>query len=233
MFDFHQSAPQAHECAVGSEMRSAAPREAAGRVPENRMPLVGDCIAGCLHSLHADGYSSASPRRIGSDTIGGDSRNAVLGTIHMPFNRVTNKHLVWCIHILAYVFSLLVLAVSAFSHSSGFYLMNSAKTGGNTFVVYICSGEFFFVRQWDFPFPREFDCGFCDLDVWPAIKSDLSRQSKDFELLRFARHSGINCTIYFGILQSFLLLPMAWLSGFYLFKLRRHFRARHSDTLTY
>ena len=151
----------------------------------------------------------------------------------MPFNCVTKKRLVWCIHILAYVFSLLVLAVSALSHSSGFYLTNSANTGGNTSVVYVASGEFFLVRQYDFPFPQESEYGFFDLEDWPAIASDLSRQTRDFHFLCFTRYSGIRSTTYFGILQSLLLLPMAWLSGFYLFKLRRLLQAGHSDSLTH
>ena len=151
----------------------------------------------------------------------------------MLFNRFTRKHLVWGIHILAYAFSLLVLAVSAFSYRSGFCLMNSAKAGGNTFVVYVCSGEFFLVRQYDFPFPREFEFALFDFDVWCAIKSKMSRQTGDFHLLRFTRDSGTSSTTYLGMLQSFLLLPMAWLAAFYLFKLRRLLRAGHSDSLAH
>ncbi len=158
-----------------------------------------------------------------------DSRRAALGTIHMQWNCVTKTRLVWCIHILAYVFSLLVLAVSAFSHSCGFYLTSSCKTGGDTSDVYVCSGQFFLVRQYGFPFPKESEYGFFDLDDWTAVERDLLSQTKDFHFQCLTRYSGIGSTTYFGMLQSFLVLPMTWLSGFYLFKLRRHFRKRSAS----
>lgn len=150
---------------------------------------------------------------------------------------------VWCIHVAAFVFSVLVLSLSAFSHyraikmrwTSGF---TWTKPGATLTEIEVETGQLFFFRT--NPYGIDVDFRFrIDEDVLPrdlVPESFGLKDSNESRFLCFARFRGTvdvldvdwKCSVYVLPLWVFLFLPITWLGGFYLLRLRRHIRARRA-----
>lgn len=142
--------------------------------------------------------------------------------------------LLWWIHIAAFLFSVLVLAMSAFSYYYGGILECPSGTPNTRTTAFIGEGSLAVKKQhgivWAEPFPCIFREG---IDVDGRIDEfksvDVVRRHH-FLTIRYFASIGEDGGTLFSLtvmpLWMFLFLPMAWLSGFYLFKLRQRFRKR-------
>ena len=146
-------------------------------------------------------------------------------------------HPVWSIHIVTFVFSGLVLAVSAFSN---FRAITLKWTSGTTYTsVAVNYSRFYLLRSANWPTVIAFDYYTKDAEQIESYAEGVNLvRTSESNFLGITRVSGTFFLLFGGLtpaqiyevpLASFLLLPMTWICGFYLFKVRRHLRARRAE----
>lgn len=172
-------------------------------------------------------------------------QNSSLGTIHKQLRCFMKIRPVWCIHIVAFLFSLLILSVSAFSCYRGIRTSwGSVTTKTSTFnVIAFHQGHIIVRREFRSDVRRSPVPFRYSLYVPEPIDSVLERYAHwDMDSLRrFLSFTYLsNCIedrmtsgiLVFVPLWVFLLPSMTWMCGFYLFKLRQHIRARRAEKQT-
>jgi hypothetical protein len=148
--------------------------------------------------------------------------------------------LVWCIHIVALLFSVLILAVSAVSYYYGAILEWTSGITNTRTTAFISEGYLAVKQKHGIVWAEPFHCILRkEIDINGRIEefASVCQERKHFLLnIRYfasvSEDGGILFSLTVMPLWIFVSLPMAWLSGFYLFKLLRRFRAGRSDSPT-
>jgi hypothetical protein len=138
---------------------------------------------------------------------------------------------VTCIHVAAYLFSALVLGVSAVSY---FHMARVAWMTDETLnEVVVFQGKFFVFRNYDFPRHCEFEVTFPDEPEASFWAGWFSRLPYKHRFLCFAHivcgwfHGG-DISIYTGPLVGLLIPPLTWMCAFHLLRLRGWWRTERS-----
>jgi len=140
------------------------------------------------------------------------------------------------------VFSVLILAFSAFSYyrmigvnfSTGTISTVSGATSTDFVSIYVFDGQCLFCRYYDSPTEQEFEFATIDTDESSYWNGFFLRLPYQHRFLCFAHTTPIGfhggkASIYLAPLWSFLFLPMMWMCGVYLFRLRGFIQARRAE----
>lgn len=167
-------------------------------------------------------------------------QNPALGMNHMPFRCITKKRVVWCVHIAAFLFSVLVLSVSAFSYYRWITLNWTSGPNDTDNEIHFDEGHIVVVRYFDTRWNRPFDVSIRNPEPIREVTEIYEHVSHyndpmyeiqtSFLSARYSAATWDNGTphsMQVSVPLWYFLWPsMAWMCLFYRVKLRQYIRTR-------
>jgi hypothetical protein len=146
---------------------------------------------------------------------------------------------VTCIHVAAYLFSALVLGASALS-----YYWCACLRLPTDFTLFVVRGNVWLAEGFTFETAPVFSVNDASSGIrFPVCQDKEQRydESCQFGIISYIvkplcyvgddpNLQRVPCQIYMMPPFLFLIPPITWMCGFYLFKLRQRFRARSSES---
>jgi len=160
-----------------------------------------------------------------------------------PFRCNMKTRLVWCMHIAAFVLSVLVLAVSASSYFR--YVKMEWPSDAGYFSAAAAGGNLWLSVNYDLPTAERLTFSLVKPStIW--FPNSLDGQTRYDESHLFGMTSFvveeqycinfsmclIRCPIYMIPLHLLIIPPLIWMCGFHLFQLHRRFRTGRADSPT-